>query len=326
MEKREIKFKISVIIPVFNSERFIERCLNSILSQTLEDLEIICIDDGSVDKSLEILNGYAEKYKNIVVLSQENSGPSVARNRGIREARGKYIAFVDSDDFIEPQMYSEMFCVAEKNNLNVVMCNYINDYQGRDGVIASFDLPKNQVFGKEEIKELIYPYLMRDSQYNGPCNKIYLRDFVTGLKAKMPENLRYGEDLIFQLEMYDKLKTLYFLDKPFYHYVHRGNSLSVVKSGMLESTFIPMYEIRKRYAEKWGISSALVAEHFCYYAIMDFLGDFSLKGFMAFIKNRTVSKAIALCDFKKENYTKKVYAFFKICKIIVGLRRKSHEF
>ena len=93
--------KISVIIPVYNAEKYLDKCLESLENQTLEGIEIVCVNDGSKDNSLEVLNRHAEKDKRIKVINQKNAGVSAARNKGIRTARGKYITFVDADDFIK---------------------------------------------------------------------------------------------------------------------------------------------------------------------------------------------------------------------------------
>ena len=100
--------KISVIIPVYNSEKFLKKCLDSIINQTLNDIEIICIDDGSTDKSLRILNNFADKDNRITIINQKNSGPSAARNKGIENAKGEYIGFVDSDDWIDLDFYEKL--------------------------------------------------------------------------------------------------------------------------------------------------------------------------------------------------------------------------
>lgn len=93
--------KISIIVPVYNTEKFLEKCLNSLINQTLKDIEIICINDGSTDKSLQILEKFANKDKRIQIINQTNSGLSVARNIGIKKAKGEYIGFVDSDDWVD---------------------------------------------------------------------------------------------------------------------------------------------------------------------------------------------------------------------------------
>ena len=111
--------KISVIIPVYNVERFLKKCLESVINQTLSDLEIICINDGSTDKSLSILNSFAQKDNRIIVINQDNQGQSYARNAGLSIATGKYIGFVDSDDWIDLDFYEKLYNTAKKYNADI---------------------------------------------------------------------------------------------------------------------------------------------------------------------------------------------------------------
>ena len=118
---------LSVIIPVYNVEDYLYRCIDSISKQTLIDLEIILINDGSTDTSGIICNDFADKDNRIKVIHQKNAGVSVARNKGVEIAIGDYVTFVDSDDWIEPTMYEEMFKTTLQNNsLDVVMCDFVN--------------------------------------------------------------------------------------------------------------------------------------------------------------------------------------------------------
>lgn len=122
--------KVSVIVPVYNVENYIRKCLDSIISQTLKDIEIILVDDGSEDNSGKICDEYAEKDSRIIVIHQKNNGLSNARNTGLNIASGEYIGFVDSDDYIKSEMYSEMYQTAEKTDADMVLCNYSYDTNG----------------------------------------------------------------------------------------------------------------------------------------------------------------------------------------------------
>lgn len=116
--------KVSVIIPVYNAGKYLEKCLDSVVNQTYSNIEIICVNDGSTDNSLEILKKYTKKYNNIKVIVQENKGVNGARIVGYENATGDYIAWVDADDFIEPTMYEEMIKIAISNDYDIVSCNY----------------------------------------------------------------------------------------------------------------------------------------------------------------------------------------------------------
>lgn len=121
--------KVSVIIPVYNLENLIERCLNSVLSQTYKDIEIITVDDGSVDKSAEIIKNLMKENKNIVYRYKENGGQSTARNLGLKIATGDYILFIDGDDWIENSMIEEMMEPFARGDYDVVICDYYRDYE-----------------------------------------------------------------------------------------------------------------------------------------------------------------------------------------------------
>lgn len=115
---------ISVIVPVYNVEKYLGQCLDSIINQTLKDIEIICVDDGSTDGSLDILNSYKEKDDRIIILKQKNLYAGVARNNGLKVAKGKYLSFLDSDDFFDANMLEDMYNQAEKDKSDVVVCNF----------------------------------------------------------------------------------------------------------------------------------------------------------------------------------------------------------
>ena len=132
--------KVSVLIPVYNSERYLRQCLDSIVSQTLEDIQIICIDDGATDSSPQILKEYARKDCRIDVITKENSGYGASMNRGLDAARGRYVAILESDDFAEPNMLQAYYEVAEKHDLDLVKSNYFEHSESGDEKIVTFGL------------------------------------------------------------------------------------------------------------------------------------------------------------------------------------------
>ena len=156
--------KISIIIPVYNVEKYLRECLESVLNQTFRDFEIICVDDGSIDKSLEILQEYKKKDDRFVILQQKHSGAGAARNNGIRAAQGKYIQFLDSDDYFEPDMLEEMYNHAEKFNADLTVCSSRKvDDEGNILETGSPNFPINidkvpmeKVFSRKDFKEDIF--------------------------------------------------------------------------------------------------------------------------------------------------------------------------
>ena len=158
------KIQISIIIPVYNVEKYLRECLNSILNQTFQDFEIICVDDGSTDKSLEILQEYKKKDDRFVILQQRHSGAGSARNNGIRLAEGKYIQFLDADDYFEPDLLEEMYNHAERFDADLTVCSSRKvDDEGNITETGSPNFPINidkipmeKVFNREDFKDDIF--------------------------------------------------------------------------------------------------------------------------------------------------------------------------
>lgn len=141
--------KISIIVPIYNAENHLEKCIKSILTQTVEDLELILVDDGSKDNSLSICKAYANKDSRIKVIHQKNAGVSAARNHGIEVAEGDFIGFVDSDDWIDAHMYEILLEEAKKTNADVVMCDATTVYDsGKTQVDTITQLSTNQILKK----------------------------------------------------------------------------------------------------------------------------------------------------------------------------------
>lgn len=199
--------KISVIIPVYNTESYIEDCLESILSQTLKEIEIICIDDGSTDHSYDILGKYSDKYKNIIVLHQKNMGASIARNQGIKCANGKYICFMDSDDYyIQNHALEILYLEAEKNHVSV--CGGDLALVSGDGGIKKVEknLPRNEIVEFKDFGEYYYY-----------TSYIFNTEFVRKNKILFPPYRRY-EDPLFLLKVMICAQKFFYVNKMIYAY------------------------------------------------------------------------------------------------------------
>ena len=163
------KTKISIIIPIYNADKYLRECLDSITNQTLDDIEIICVNDGSKDKSLEIIKEYKNKFKNIIIIDQKNSGVIAARIAGYKAATGEYIGWVDADDFIDKKMFEKLYKSAKKCNADVAYCNYnfypkevvnkqkwFNEYSGKVtwNFIMNNTIQWNKIVKKELLDKL----------------------------------------------------------------------------------------------------------------------------------------------------------------------------
>ena len=235
--------KVSVIIPVYNTEKYLKECLDSIVNQSLEDIEIICIDDGSTDNSLEILREYAENDSRFKIFSQENNGQGSARNYGLDVAKGEYIYFMDSDDFIELNTLSDCYNEANKNNLDFLMFQLINYdeskkslYQDNDYDMPNVgDLVADNVFSYADLNHLIFQVAV------SPVNKLYSKKFLDDINVRFPEDVIF-EDNVFFWNVFLNAKRIKFLKH--HYYIRRRHSSST--TGNAGIRFVDTLEIHKR--------------------------------------------------------------------------------
>lgn len=213
---------ISVIIPVYNVEKYLIRCVDSVLRQQNATLELILVDDGSTDTSGKICDDYAAKHSNVMSLHIENSGPATAKNAGYDHATGNYIAFIDSDDEIKPNMFSTMLQSGYKHNADIVCCNYIQINE--DG---SYEHTEHT--GKEYVlnqDEAIKAILIKDKIYSQCWTKIYKRATMEANHIRNTEGLKTDEDFIYNIQAFACSETVCVVDQPLYIYSHRSTSLS----------------------------------------------------------------------------------------------------
>ena len=212
------KTLISIIVPVYNTEKHIERCLDSIMKQDYPNFEVILVNDGSTDESGIIIQKYKEKYKNISYIKQENKGVGAARNAGIKVAKGDYISFVDSDDYIDYNMYEELFDVIKCHDVDIVYSNFQTEYL--DGRIDGCDKNSGQIYIRSSLDVL--RDMMWDKLNCSSCTKLFKRTVFS--EYKFPENNIY-EDRIAMHMWILQCKQVAWVDKVFYHYVERSSSL-----------------------------------------------------------------------------------------------------
>ena len=220
---------ISIIMPVYNVEKYLARCLESAIRQTFprNKYEIICVNDGSTDNSLEILERYAEQFPNIKIINQKNSGPAAARNRGILEAQGKYVLFIDSDDFITLNALKILYNYAEQNNSDVVIFDFYRDIPGvknpkirhQKRVAQKY---KNIQFNAKTAEPFVYRYIPM-----APWNKIYRLDLIKDIQ--FPIDTCY-DDIPFWDIVYTKAQRINYLPYAMYYYdISRDTRLTASK-------------------------------------------------------------------------------------------------
>lgn len=208
--------KVSVIVPVYNTSVYLQRCLDALCEQTLEDMEIILVDDGSTDGSSEILWKYEKKYpQKIKILWKENGGQATARNMGIREAGGKYIGFADSDDYVDRTLFEKMYLMAEKQNADFVECNYHCMYEM--GSMSREIATRGHIRQYKDQKDMLI-----DPQVS-PWNKLYTREMLLKEQIFFPENVIY-EDTAFYIKTIPYIKNPVYLDEKLVYYCVRPDS------------------------------------------------------------------------------------------------------
>jgi len=224
------QLKISVIVPVYKVEPYLRKCLDSIVGQTYSNLEIILVDDGSPDNCGAICDEYAAKDDRVIVLHQENAGVSAARNAGLNVSTGDYISFVDSDDWIEPEMYGHMLSLMDKHSAKLV-CAGRYDVSEKTGKRTVGLCPKEEEAVTAE--EMVGRIFLWDGCDSSACDKLYHRSLLEGFRY--PEG-KVCEDVPVTYQIVLKAGRAVFCDKPFYNYYHRAGSISMEKT-ITDKTF-----------------------------------------------------------------------------------------
>ena len=242
--------KVTVIVPVYNTEKYIHKCIQSLLAQTYKNIEIILVDDGSMDRCPQICDEYAARCPWIRSIHQKNTGVSGARNRGLEMATGTKIAFVDSDDWIQPAMIEEMVSAAEEHAADIVICDWMIFEHGEEKGEA-----QTQAIHNSAPMEQIRDEFLMDYYPSYMCNKLFNKDLFTGIR--FPENITYYEDMYIHAELFCRCKKAFYLAKPFYCYrihVSSANSQSYIHQKF--GAWLAWQE-HKRVCEKYGLTVPL---------------------------------------------------------------------
>ncbi len=209
--------KVSVIVPGYNAEACVKRCLDSLINQTLKDLEIIFIDDGSTDKTPSIVDEYALNYNNIKVLHVKNGGQSKARNLGMKEATGDFLAFLDSDDYVETTMYEKLYEKAISDDFDITVCDVNIIYPKKNVTISNGS--KTDINNLEDLKK----YLIFSYSAGVVWNKLYKKQILEDIDFK--ENVWY-EDVHFNFKLFPSLNKIGVVTEPLINYVQTEGSIT----------------------------------------------------------------------------------------------------
>ena len=318
--------KVSVIVPVYNTEKYLRRCLDSLVNQTLDDIEVIIIDDKSPDNSALIIDEYKKKYDNKikVIHNKTNKGIGYNRNIGIKKSSGKYIMFIDSDDYLDRSACEKLYSKAENEQLDLVLCNFHKMLEKDDEleeITPDFVIPyfENTTLDKN-------PNLLLEVNL-APWNKLYKKELIENIKFE--ENLKY-EDAPFVIESIIKAKRIGKLDKETYYYVVNSNSETTIRDERIFDIFkildiigrlvenkkqltevyktlciriICNYNIQQRYQKKIKTANRFINKGFYYMKKVDPKYKHSV-----YFKNRSKNKAL----IEKNKFLTKLYCFIYI--------------
>ncbi|TCL70745.1 hypothetical protein EDC14_100962 [Hydrogenispora ethanolica] len=228
--------KVSIIVPVYNVEKYIRKCLESLVNQTLKEIEIIVVNDGTTDGSQLIIDEFVSKYPDLVhSLIKENGGLSDARNFGIPYCKGEYIGFIDSDDYIRSDMYEKMYNKAKEENSDIVVCDYYKSYASKDELIKA----KKYVDKKDMFIDTLA----------AAWNKIYRRDLLVQTGVIFPKGLIY-EDTEFFCKLIPYIEVASYVPEPFVYYVQRSGSIANTQNNKTAQIFQVLDNILDYYKER----------------------------------------------------------------------------
>ena len=236
-----MKPAVSIIVPAYKAEQYLNQCVDSLLAQTLSDIEILLVDDGSPDRSGEICDNYAKQDKRIRVIHQQNQGVSVARNVGIKAASGKYLMFVDSDDWVDPDYCKEPYELAERTGADCVMFKYVWYENGR--------YEQKEDYPEGEKTKLEAMNLMNGGVGIGPSNKLFRRELFD--EIQFPEGRRY-EDIVVLPRLVQASRKIWYLNKPLHFYRGNENSSTHAFTHKANKDMFEMSVERIRMLEEWG--------------------------------------------------------------------------
>lgn len=246
---------VSVIVPVYQSEDTLSACIESVLAQGYSHFELCLIDDGSTDRSASILADYQRRDERIRVFSKPNGGASSARNAALRQIRGEYLAFLDSDDQWDPRMLSRMVDVAEQANADVVQCHFRYVYGEGLSRVPKPPFRNGSVFDRKDFPRTVYRKLIFGAQINHVCNMLYRTDLTRGFR--MNEDVRTAEDLMYNIQVLTKASRFAYITDALYVYNQKSTGLtgsSVAASEKLRCNLCASRMILQ-YLPAWGMDT-----------------------------------------------------------------------
>lgn len=245
---------LSIIIPVYNSEKYLRNCLNSVVAQTYSQWECLLIDDGSTDHSSEICKSYSERDSRFKYLRKKNGGVADTRNYGLERVQGEYVSFVDNDDMLHPMIYQYLIDILESTNSEVSCCNYIKDFRAYDEVAKELLKPLSSGGGAEVLtnREDIYYSIVKGNQNNGIegfiWNKVYRKSILDDVRFN--QDIALVDDADFSLRLFCKVQRVVYTDKVFYHWMQHETNQTTTGSYVKYANAAGAYEDMVRYVSE----------------------------------------------------------------------------
>lgn len=259
----------SIIIPVYNVEKYLNKCVDSVLNQTFTDFEVILVDDGSPDNCPAICDSYAEKDNRVKVIHKQNGGLINARKSGLEAASGGYIGFVDSDDWIEPEMYELFAQMIEKYSPDMVLSDFYFDNEKE--LVNSEQLFEQEFYDKSALKEKLYPKMLFSGIYYkfgvNPCcwSKVYKKELLKKNLPLVDGRIKMGEDAAFTYPCLIDAQSVATIKKPCYHYILNPDSMTKAYDKKLKSIiFLPYNRLKEKSCES-GIDMEKQTDYYLIY-------------------------------------------------------------
>ena len=328
--------KISIIVPIYNDEKYLKRCIESILKQTYTNIELILINDGSEDKSLEICEEYKKNDNRITIVNKENEGVSVARNIGIEKATGELISFVDADDYLEITFLQELFNIMKKYNSQYVACGYSRVYDNHIEQVNN-DLKEILLTADEYLKKL----LNVQTGYGFAHMKLINKNIIGNIR--FDESLKVGEDALFNVMLCQNLDNVIIFNKSLYKYYFNPNSVvrkfdknyyqkyleSMEKmTEYINNKYINNYEIKQDLQNYIAYHILLICVNYCYHPQNK---ENNRKKLKEVCEEEIFKKAIQESNYNNMSITRKIslftlkYRLYLIMELICKIRQKQFK-
>ena len=311
------KIKISVIVPAYNVEKYIEKTLRSIMEQSLKDIEIIVINDGSKDNTLSIIRKLMLEDTRIVLIDKKNGGVSQARNDGIKKARGEYISFIDGDDWIEKDCFEKSYKYGMENNLDMIACDMSLDYFRRKKNKVHPDFRINKIISGREYLEFYYD----NNVIRGVANKIIKKEIFIKNNLFFLEDVPSGEDMNLTIKLGYVTSRIGKINEVYYHYIQYSQSVTKQKTSNKIYPFLKSFDDIREFIKKIDVSLLKQDEKKIYKYEVNSIQNFVIKDsdwenqeyikaveiFLELVKNKKIDEAI-------ENFKFGYKVLWKICK------------